>query len=105
MPMRGKFKSKTPAIPLFYMIITDNQSTKLVYNLVYRKDRVSRFDFQAPGYWSRFCLKLGGLFTGVGAMVGRSAALGHRSSDGLAKLLDCVFISFNILNLKVGMVQ
>ena len=42
---------KTPAIPPFYKIITDNQSTKLVYNLVYRKDRGSRLECR--GYWSR----------------------------------------------------
>ena len=28
---------KTPAIPPFYKIISDNQSTKLVYNLVYSR--------------------------------------------------------------------
>ena len=28
------------AIPLFYKIITDNQSTKLVYNLVYSSSKV-----------------------------------------------------------------
>jgi len=35
---------KTPTIPSFYKIITDNQSTNLVYNLVYRKDRGSRLE-------------------------------------------------------------
>ena len=48
---------KTPAIPPFYKIITDNQSTKLVYNLVYRKDRGSRLERR--GYWSRFSLRVG----------------------------------------------
>ena len=35
----SKFKLKTSAIPPFYKIITDNQSTKLVY----RNDRGSKF--------------------------------------------------------------
>ena len=39
------------------MIIADNQRTKLVYNLVYRKDR--GLSFQRQGYWSRFCLRFG----------------------------------------------
>ena len=36
---------KIPAIQPFYRIITDDQSTKLVYNLVYRKDRLTRFKY------------------------------------------------------------
>ena len=39
MPTLGKFKSKNSRYPLFYKIITDNQTTKLVYNLVYSKVR------------------------------------------------------------------
>ena len=32
---------KTPAIPIFYKIIADNQGTKLVYNLVYSRTGVT----------------------------------------------------------------
>ena len=42
---KASSSQKTPANLPFYNIISDNQSTKLVYNLVYRKDRVSRFKF------------------------------------------------------------
>ena len=38
-------------------IITDNQSTKLVSNLVYRKDRGSRF--KRRGYWGRLSVRFG----------------------------------------------
>ena len=38
--------------------------------------------------------QLGGLFEGVGAMVGRSAALGPRFYDGLAGTVGCKFYLF-----------
>jgi len=44
---------KTPAIPPFCKIITDNQSTKPVY----RKERGSSFKHR--GYWSRLSLRCG----------------------------------------------
>ena len=47
---------KTPAIPSFYMIITDNQSTKLVYNLVYRKDRGPRLERRGASIELAFAL-------------------------------------------------
>ena len=57
MPIIGQFKSKNfrySSIPLFHMIITDNQSTELVYNLFYSKSEDSSWsagDTRAV-YWS-----------------------------------------------------
>ena len=55
---------KTPAIPLFYKIITDNQSTKLVYNLVYRKGKVRVSSARVTGAVCQSDLDIG---QGVGA--------------------------------------
>ena len=62
-PSQASSSLKTPAIPPFYKIITDNQSTKLVYNLVYRKFQGS--SIERRGYWSRFLPRFGCLL-GVG---------------------------------------
>ena len=38
-------------------MIAGKQSTKLVYNLVHRKDRGK--SFERRGYWSRLCFRFG----------------------------------------------
>ena len=53
---------KTPTIPSFYMIITHNQSTKLVFNLVYRKGSGSWLERRC--YWSRLSAMIGCLLVG-----------------------------------------
>ena len=37
-------------MPVFYMIVANIKKTKLVFNLVYRKDKGS--SFERRGYWS-----------------------------------------------------
>ena len=61
---------KNPAIPPFYKIITDNQSTKLVYNLVYRKGRGSRSEFPAPGLLEPFLTQIWMSVRGWGWILG-----------------------------------
>jgi len=60
---RVGFKRINCDISPFYKIITDNQSTKLVYNLVYRKFQGSSIERRV--YWSRFLPRFGCLL-GVG---------------------------------------
>ena len=89
---------KTPAIPPFYKIITDNQSTKLVYNLVYRKFQGSRF--KRRGYWSRFSVRFGCLLGGGGGCEGQALAgwiLVLRLAEAVEKNFVWFYVGYDLV--------
>ena len=85
---------KNPAIPPFYKIITDNQSTKLVYNLVYRKGRGS-IEFQAPGLLEPFVTQIWMSVRGWGWIQG-ARLLRADLGSGIVKAE--VYVRFRVIN-------